>query len=82
MDALEIGLAIRNARKARRVTQAALAQVAGLSRETLIRLEKGTIHDLGFRKLIRVLEAMDLELHIRPAGHLPVLGETMEDDHA
>jgi hypothetical protein len=29
-----------------------------------------------------VLEAMDFELHIRPAGHLPVLGETMEDDHA
>ncbi len=31
MDAFEIGLAIRNARKERRVTQAALAQVAGLS---------------------------------------------------
>ena len=82
MDSYEIGAAIKAARKKQKITQAELAKLAGLSRETLIRLEKGTIHDLGFRKLIRLLEALSLELHVRPAGYLPVLGDALEDGHA
>jgi len=82
MDSFEIGNAIKTARKTQKITQATLAELAGVSRETLIRLEKGTIHDLGFRKLMRVLEALGLELHIRPEGYLPVLGDDLETYHA
>lgn len=82
MDSFDIGAVIKRERKTQKVTQASLARIAGVSRETLIRLEKGTIADLGFRKLMRLLEALGLELHVRPAGYLPVLGDNLEVDHA
>ena len=64
----ELGQAIRNARKARNLTQAKLAATAGLSRETLNLLESGLIRDLGIRKVLAVLEALGLALNVEPTG--------------
>ena len=64
----ELGQAIRSARKARGLTQAALARTAGLSRETLNLLESGLVRDLGIRKVFAVLEALGLDLIIEPIG--------------
>lgn len=62
----ELGQAIRNARKARNLTQANLAATAGLSRETLNLLESGLVRDLGIRKVLAVLEALGLDLTVEP----------------
>lgn len=62
----EIGAAIRRARIGRGLTQAALAQAAGLSRVTLNRLEMGTFPDLGAQKLQALLENVGLTLAIEP----------------
>ncbi|MFM9967340.1 MAG: helix-turn-helix domain-containing protein [Burkholderiales bacterium] len=64
----EIGHAIRNARKALNLTQAALAATAGLSRETLNLLESGLVRDLGIRKVLTVLEVLDLEIVVEPSS--------------
>ncbi|MSQ51020.1 MAG: helix-turn-helix domain-containing protein [Betaproteobacteria bacterium] len=64
----EIGQAIRNARHSRNLTQATLAATAGLSRETLNLLESGLVRDLGIRKVLAVLEALDLDMAVEPTG--------------
>ena len=56
----ELGSEIRRARQARGLTQAQLARVAGLSRETLNLLESGLVRDLGIRKVLAVLHHLGL----------------------
>lgn len=63
----EIGYAIRRARVARGMTQAKLAKMAGLSRVTLNRLERGNFPDLGVRKLQALLENAGLTLAVQSA---------------
>ena len=58
----EIGNRIRSERRRKGLTQARLAEEAGLSRATLNGLEKGTVRELGFRKLEAVLGILGLEL--------------------
>ena len=65
----ELGAAIRSARAAREMTQAELAQHAGLSRATLNRLENGVFPDLGLKKVQALLEELGLELSLRRARH-------------
>ncbi|MGE5842238.1 MAG: helix-turn-helix domain-containing protein, partial [Deltaproteobacteria bacterium] len=52
----DIGRQIRLARKSRKVTQAELGKALGMSRTTIGQIEKGTVQDIGVRKLIRLLE--------------------------
>jgi transcriptional regulator with XRE-family HTH domain len=56
----------KTARKARGLTQAELAAKAHVSRSTILQLENGTVTELGFRKLAAALQAVGLELSIRP----------------
>jgi len=46
-----------------------------MSRTTISQIESGTVQEIGVRKLIRVLEYLDLELRVRPAGVPPTLDE-------
>jgi transcriptional regulator with XRE-family HTH domain len=64
----ELGHEIRRARLARGLTQAHLASVAGLSRETLNLLESGLVRDLGVRKVFAVLEQLGLSLSVERGG--------------
>lgn len=76
----EIGKHIRNERKKRKMTQAALAKILGMSRTTIGQIENGNIQDIGVRKMIRILEVLDLEIKIRKAGSPPTLDELREGD--
>jgi transcriptional regulator with XRE-family HTH domain len=76
----EIGKQIRQARKNRNITQAVLAKTLGMSRTTIGQIENGTVQEIGVRKLIRVLEFLELELRIRPAGKPPTLEELQEEE--
>jgi transcriptional regulator with XRE-family HTH domain len=58
----DIGKRIRTDRIRKGLTQARLAEEAGLSRATLNSLEKGTIRELGFHKLDAILGILGLEL--------------------
>ena len=63
----ELGRSVRKARLACGLTQAQLAAAAGLSRNTLNRLENGLFPDLGVKKAEAILEKLGMELAIRPA---------------
>ncbi len=62
----ELGRAVRRGRIARGWTQARLAEAAGLSRNTLNRLENGLFPDLGVKKAEAILEKLEMELVVEP----------------
>lgn len=76
----EIGKRIRLERKQRKMSQSALSELLGMSRSTISQIENGTVQEIGVRKLIRILEVIDLELLVRPAGLPPTLDELREKD--
>jgi len=63
----QLGLAIRHARDAKGLTQKELATRAGLSRNTLNRLENGDFPDLGVRKAETILKELGMQFDIKPA---------------
>ncbi len=75
----EIGKHIRQERKKRKMSQAKLAGLLGMSRTTIGQIENGTIQDIGIRKLLRILEVLDLELRVRMAGARPTLDELRDE---
>ncbi|RPJ06681.1 MAG: XRE family transcriptional regulator [Deltaproteobacteria bacterium] len=76
---IEIGAHIRKNRENRHITQQQLAQALGMSRTTIGQIEKGTVQEIGVRKLIRVLEFLELEIRVRPARKPPTLDELSEE---
>ncbi len=76
-----LGTQIALHRRALKLSQAALARKAGVSRATLDALENGRAGDLGFSKLTKLLGALGLELKLQPAGSLrPTLDELLQED--
>jgi transcriptional regulator with XRE-family HTH domain len=71
----EIGKEIRKERKVRRISQGKLAKDLEMSRSTISQIESGIVQEIGVRKLIRILEYLNLELRVRPAGVPPTLDE-------
>jgi len=76
----EIGKHIRTARKKNKISQAELARALGMSRTTIGQIENGTVQEIGVRKLIRILEYLNLELRVRPEGKPPTLDELRSED--
>jgi transcriptional regulator with XRE-family HTH domain len=63
-----IGKEVHVRREALGLTQTRLAKLADLSRQTVQRLEAGTIKDLGFQRLTRVLNILGLSLDAPSLG--------------
>jgi transcriptional regulator with XRE-family HTH domain len=76
----DIGRQIKLVRKSRKITQAELGKALGMSRNTIGQIEKGTVHDIGVRKIIRLLEYLGLEIRVRRAGMPPTLEELREEE--
>lgn len=64
----ELGQEIRRARLARDLTQADLARTTGIARETLNRLERGLVPDLGLRKVLALLDHLGLSMALQHGG--------------
>lgn len=52
-----------------------MAKDLEMSRATISQIESGTVQEIGVRKLIRILEYLNLELRVRLAGAPPTLDE-------
>ncbi|MFZ4535088.1 helix-turn-helix domain-containing protein [Propionivibrio sp.] len=82
MNIAQIRDVLISRRKERGATQEKVAKSAKLSREMISRLENDA-HDIGLRRLLRLCDALDLELIIRPGRGRPTLedlGELFKDD--
>jgi transcriptional regulator with XRE-family HTH domain len=77
----EIGQRIAAARKAKKLAQLQVAQLAAVSLRTINLLENGRATDLGYSKLARILAAVGLELRLGPVERRrPTLDELLKED--
>lgn len=78
----DIGKRIGAARKAKKLTQQALAAQLGMSRATLSGIEQGSIPEIGVRKVMALCEALGLELVVQQRSKRPTLQQLMaEQEH-
>jgi HTH-type transcriptional regulator/antitoxin HipB len=68
-----LGRQIRERRLSRGLTQAGLADIAGLTRQKIIAVEKGSV-SVGMAAYARALGALDCDLRVVPAA-MPTLDE-------
>jgi transcriptional regulator with XRE-family HTH domain len=64
MDLIELGERVKAARKSKGWSQTKLAQAAGVSRARLEALENARLAEMGIKHLLRILNALDLDLRL------------------
>ncbi|MYM85516.1 helix-turn-helix domain-containing protein [Duganella sp. FT50W] len=77
MDAIKIGKIIAQKRHEKNLTQQELADYASVSRRSLIDLERGR-NDTSVRRLLRVLGALGLQLHVLSVSPRPTEDQLRE----
>lgn len=82
MTMTEIGQKLREARKARHLSQGELAASLGMSRATVSAIENGTIGEIGVRKLMALGTALGLELLLDTRRDRPTLQQLREERRA
>ena len=65
---VELGEAVAIRRKALKMSQSEVAHRTGLTRETLVRFERGQLSEFGSRKLLAVLAVLGLEISFTEVG--------------
>ena len=75
MSMIEIGLAVRDARKQRKLTQQQLGALLGMSRATISGIETGRIAEVGIRKVLALCAVLDLEITVGKRRPYPTLQE-------
>jgi len=65
MEFYNIAQKIKNLRKEANLTQEELAKKAGISRQTLAKLEKGNIDKISLLTFIKILEQLNYEIDIK-----------------
>jgi len=71
----ELGQAVMERRKSLRLSQHEVSQRSGITRELLVRFERGQVSDFGSRKLLAVLAVLGLELNFTEVGMSGTLDE-------
>lgn len=71
----ELGEAVTTRRKALKMSQSEVANRTGLTRETLVRFERGQLTEFGSRKLLAVLAVLGMEMNFVEAGMSGTLDE-------
>jgi transcriptional regulator with XRE-family HTH domain len=64
MDLVELGERVKAARKSKGWSQTKLADAAGVSRARLEALENARLAEMGIKHLLRILNALDLDLRL------------------
>jgi transcriptional regulator with XRE-family HTH domain len=71
----ELGEAVAAKRKALKLSQSVVASRTALTRETLVRFERGQLTEFGSRKLLAVLAVLGLEISFTEVGAAGTLDE-------
>jgi transcriptional regulator with XRE-family HTH domain len=70
-----LGEAVAARRKALKLNQSEVAMRSGLTRESLVRFERGQLSEFGSRKLLAVLAVLGLEISFTEVGSSGTLDE-------
>jgi HTH-type transcriptional regulator/antitoxin HipB len=71
----ELGQAVAAKRKALGLTQRELSLRSGITRENLLRFERGQLSEIGARKLLAILAVLGLEMDFKEVGTSGTLDE-------
>lgn len=71
----ELGEAVAARRRALGRSQSYVAAHSGLTRETIVRFERGQLTEFGSRKLLAVLAVLDMEISFNEVGVSGTLDE-------
>jgi transcriptional regulator with XRE-family HTH domain len=83
IDLHDIAKAVVTHRKARRLTQHQLAAQARVSRDLIAKLETGRLPELGVKKLLRILNAVGLDLRVTTLNlNRPTLEDLQAEEEA
>ena len=72
---VELGEAVSRRRKALGLNQNEVALSSGITRESLLRFERGQVSEFGSRKLLAVLAVLGLEMTFTEVGISGTLDE-------
>lgn len=75
MQLPELGPILQQARKKAGLSQEQLAAPLGMSRATISAIEGGRCEEIGFAKLIALLDVVGLEVTVAPRSLRPTLDE-------
>src|SRR3974377_1976871 len=71
----ELGESVAARRKALKMSQSEVAARTGLTRESLVRFERGQLTEFGSRKLLAVLAVLGIEMNFIKTGMSGTLDE-------
>lgn len=79
MTLAEIGRVLREARQKAELSQEQLARPLGMSRATISAIEGGRCEEIGFQKLVALLERVGLEITVGARKSRPTIDELRDD---
>jgi HTH-type transcriptional regulator/antitoxin HipB len=82
MNMKQIGVALREARKASGRSQEELAKPLGMSRATISGIENGTVSEIGVRKLMALCAALGQSISVSGPEKRPTLFDLREENRA
>ncbi len=81
MELIDLGDLVKKTRRAQKLSQGELVQRSKVSRARLDALENGRISDIGFKNLMRVMNALGLDLRVTQLNdNRPTLEDLVEED--
>jgi HTH-type transcriptional regulator/antitoxin HipB len=80
MNIQQIGVILREARKASGQSQQEVAKPLGMSRATISAIENGTVGEIGVRKLLALCASLGLSMHVTVPEKRPTLFELREEN--
>jgi transcriptional regulator with XRE-family HTH domain len=81
MNLIDLGDLVKKTRRAQKLSQGELVQRSKVSRARLDALENGRISDIGFKNLMRVMNALGLDLRVTQLNDSrPTLEDLVEED--
>ena len=75
----DVALLLRTARKQAGLSQAEIAERAGVARTTVARMENPSKGDMSVSALVRLLEAAGCDLKVVPVGHQRTVEEILAE---
>ena len=79
MDFTEFGQNIARLRKQQNISQTTLANDIGISRATLSSFENGGVVDIGFKKVLQIVEYLGYELDLKLSSPFPTFEELRDE---
>jgi transcriptional regulator with XRE-family HTH domain len=81
LDLHQIGKTLKQQRREKRVSQSALSARSGVSRTRIEALENNRINDISYKNVVRLLNALDLDLRLTALNaQRPTLEDLMAED--